>query len=149
MMACGSLRLTRGLVARLLVLAVALNWSWEMVQMGAYEEMAGLPWRSTLWRCFRASLGDAALTLLAAAVATRLMHLLPWTYAAAAVAAAALAVIVERIGLMAGAWSYSDRMPVVPALDVGLWPLLQLPLLVPLTLWAAVCWHRTSRRDRG
>jgi hypothetical protein len=52
------------------------------------------------------------------------------------------AAIVERIGISAGQWSYTQRMPIVPVLDVGLWPLLQLTVLVPAALWAAMRSYR-------
>lgn len=51
---------------------------------------------------------------------------------------AAIAVVLEHAALAAEAWSYSDGMPLIPLLEVGLWPTLQLTLLVPLALWTAV-----------
>jgi hypothetical protein len=55
------------------------------------------------------------------------------------------ALLVEWTALSAGAWSYNDRMPIVPLLDAGLWPGLQLTILVPVTMWAATrgCRRRT------
>jgi hypothetical protein len=32
-------------------------------------------------------------------------------------------------------WSYRDRHPVVPGLDVGVWPALQPIIVLPLTFW--------------
>ena len=130
--------LTRSVILRLLVISVALNWAWEMAHMEAYTDMAGRSWQSTVWRCFRASMGDAALTLVSSAGAAHLAPVPPRTYAFAAGLACAIAVILERAALALGAWSYSGRMPLVPLLDVGVWPVLQLTLLVPLALWAAV-----------
>lgn len=48
--------------AALAVVAFALNWLWEMVQMSAYTEMAWRSWRETMLRCTLATLGDAAIT---------------------------------------------------------------------------------------
>ena len=42
--------------------------------------------------------------------------------------------------LAAGRSSYTDRMPVVSVLGAGLWPLLQMTLLPPLTFWFARWW---------
>ena len=120
------IRLTPPVIARLLAVSVMVNWGWEMAHMGAYEEMTQRPWSSTLLRCFRASVGDAALTLLAAAGAVHLARWPPRTYVIAAALGAAVAVLVEWAALASGWWSYSARMPVLPGLNVGLWPVLQL-----------------------
>ncbi len=52
-----------------------------------------------------------------------------------------LALIGQMIGevyaLRTGRWSYGPSMPVIPILGVGLTPLLQMPLLIPITLWLA------------
>jgi len=59
-------------------------------------------------------------------------------YATAAVLGLAYA------ALAAGRWSYTERMPVVPGLGAGLWPLLQMTLLPPLTFWIARRWAGRS-----
>ena len=41
------------------------------------------------------------------------------------------------MGLASGKWAYTANMIVVPVLNVGLWPFLQLMLLVPLAIWIA------------
>lgn len=68
------IRLTRSVIVGLLAISAAVNWAWEMAHMDAYADMAALSWTSSAWRCLRASAGDAALTLLAAAAA---VHLAP------------------------------------------------------------------------
>ncbi|MDZ4779724.1 MAG: hypothetical protein SGJ19_05690 [Planctomycetia bacterium] len=50
-------------VRSLAVVAIALNWLWEMLQMPAYVEMVGPDWGNTAWRCTGATLGDVATTL--------------------------------------------------------------------------------------
>ena len=51
----------------------------------------------------------------------------------------------ECTALSGGAWPYNERMPIVPLLDAGLWPLRQMTILVPVTMWAATrgCRRRT------
>jgi hypothetical protein len=63
-------------------------------------------------------------------------------YATAALLGGACAAAYEWRALVTGRWFYAERMPVVPLLGVGLWPLLQLTLLVPLALWGAAWWSR-------
>ena len=55
-------------------------------------------------------------------------------YIRAALLAAGCAAVIEAVALAMGHRSYIDRMPMVPLFGVGLGPLLQLTLLVPLTL---------------
>jgi hypothetical protein len=59
------------------------------------------------------------------------------TYVTVAVWVVAYAAFVERAALASGRWSYMDRMPVVFLLEAGLWSLLQMPILPPLTFLCA------------
>ena len=93
-----------------------LNEISEMAQMSAYVETAGHSWTSTLGLCTRAAVGDVEIIL--------------GIYAAGALAA--------------GRWSYTERMPVVSVLGAGLWPLLQMTLLPPLTFLFARWWAGRS-----
>lgn len=124
--------------------ALVLNWLWEMAQMPAYAEMAGRPWLDTLLPCTRASLGDVALTLAVCGIGALISGRWLWAaqgtwnvYAGAALLGAILGAATECRLLASGRWSYTGRMPVVPVLGVGLWPLLQLTLLTPIALWIA------------
>ena len=124
-----------------------VNELWEMAQMSAYVETAGLSWTSTLEACTWAAAGDVGIILGICAVGTLAAGDVGWSvrgrwnvYATAAVLGLAWAVLVEHAALAAGRWSYTERMPVVSVLGVGLWPLLQMTLLPPLTLVFAQWW---------
>ena len=124
-----------------------LNEIWEMAQMSAYVETAGHSWTSTLGFCTRAAVGDVGIILGIYAAGALAAGDLGWglrgrwnIYAAAAVLGLAYAVLVEHAALATGRWSYTERMPVVPGLGAGLWPLLQMTLLPPLTVWIAQWW---------
>ena len=126
-----------------------LNWVWEMAQMSAFAEMAGRPWQETLLPCTRASLGDVLATFAVYGVGALAAGQPRWgttgrwnVYATAALLGGAWAVAYEWYSLATRRWTYTDRMPVVPVLGVGLWPLLQLTLLVPLAFWLAATWRR-------
>lgn len=41
----------------------------------------------------------------------------------------------ERFAFLFNLWSYSEQMPILPLIKVGLLPFLQLTLLVPLVIW--------------
>ncbi len=117
--------------------------------MPAYGEIAGRPWQESLLVCTVASVGDILATLAIYGVGALAAGQLRWgttrrwnVYGTAALLGGACAVAYEWYSLATGRWSYNDRMPIVPVLAVGLWPVLQLMLLVPAALWVAGSWTR-------
>ena len=92
----------------------------------------------------RATLGDVAITLLIYAIGALAARTLRWglraawnVYSAVALLGAMHAFWIERAAIASGRWTYTQTMPVIPLLKVGLWPLLQLTVLTPLTFWLA------------
>jgi len=121
-----------------------MNWVWEMAQMRGYVEMAGKQWQQTVAPCSLASLGDVLMTLAVYGIGALAAGQRRWgttgtwySFAAAAILGAILAVAYEWYSQWIGRWSYSDQMPILPVLNVGLWPVLQLVVLVPAALWIA------------
>lgn len=134
-------------LAATLVAGFVLNEIWEMAQMPAFVETAGYSWASTLSYCTWAAVGDVGILLGIYAAGALAAGDLGWglrgrwnNYATAAVLGLAYAVLVEHAALAAGRWSYTERMPIVSMLDAGLWPLLQMSLLPPLTFLFARWW---------
>jgi hypothetical protein len=132
-----------------------LNENWEMVQMSAYVEAAGHSWKSTLGLCTRAAVGDVGILLGIYAAGALAAGDLGWglrgrwnIYATASLVGLAYAALVEHAALDAGRWSYTERMPVVPVLGAGLWPLVQMTLLPPLTFLFA-CWCAGRRATKS
>ena len=128
----------------LVPISFALHFVWEMAQMFAYQEMARQPWQGTLLTCALATAGDVLATLLAYSVIALLRRSAAWGLqvrwsdcAWAGLVGAVIAVVAEKVAAAYGQWSYTEAMPIVPVLDVGLLPFLQLALLIPLTLWGA------------
>ena len=143
-------RLGRFFAATVLV-SFVLNEIWEMAQMSGYVETAGHSWSSTLALCTRAAVGDVGIILGICAAGSLAAGDLSWglrgrwnIYATAAVLGLAYAALVEHAALAAERWSYTERMLVVPGLGAGLWPLLQMTLLPPLTFWIAQWWAGRS-----
>jgi hypothetical protein len=143
-------RLGRFIAATVLA-SFALNEIWEMTQMSAYVETAGRSWTSTLALCTRAAVGDVGIILGISAAGALAAGDPGWglrdrwnIYATAAVLGLVYAVLMEHAALAAGRWSYTERMPVVPVLGAGLWPLLHMTLLPPLTFWIAQWWAGRS-----
>jgi hypothetical protein len=48
-----------------------------------------------------------------------------------------IAVLIERRALAGSRWVYTDQMPIMPIVNVGLVPVLQLIVLPPVVLWMA------------
>lgn len=127
-----------------ILIGFGLNVLWEMGQMGAYVQTAGQPWSETLALCTRAALGDMVILLgiyagTALAAADPLWGLRgTWNqYAIAMVLGVGTAALIEHAAIADGRWTYNSTMPLVPFLEAGLWPLLQMTILPPLTILTA------------
>ena len=135
--------------------AFVLNWIWEMAQMSAYTEMVGAPWMSTSIPCAWASVGDVGFTFFVYGIGALAARRIEWgmacrwhVVAAAAILSAVLAAAYEWKAQASGRWSYTDDMPIVPVLGVGLWPFLQLMLTVPASLGIAQ-WYSERRANKN
>lgn len=123
-------------VLLIFVLAVALNYAWELAQAPLY---VGVHFPAALWHCFRAALGDGVMVLLVFGIAAAMAGSPDWhrrrTPKDSLVMAAAglsIALVVEWWGLhIAQRWQYSELMPVVPWTGVGAVPLAQMLVLPP------------------
>ncbi|MBI2806606.1 MAG: hypothetical protein HYX68_16620 [Planctomycetes bacterium] len=133
--------------------AFGLNWLWEMFQMPAYTEMAERSWAETALPCAFAALSDVAMTLAIYGIGCLAAGNWRWgvertwnIYLTGTLLAGLFATALEWKFLGSGRWSYNERMPIVPILGIGLWPLMQLMLLVPLS-WFIAAW--CSKRVGG
>lgn len=129
------------------LVAVLLNFAWEMAQAYLYQPM-GTVWEATR-RCLIASVGDGGMILLVLVMARRLTDGPLQTigrreYALIIALAVAIAIAVEWWGLAAGRWAYRAQMPKLPGTQLGLVPMFQMAALAPLTLWLAD--HATRTR---
>src|SRR6266542_4043503 len=135
--------------------ALALNFGWELAQCSLYimSPDTGSIW----WHCLRASLGDAVLVLLIWALGWLVFRGAFWFetpgakgYAVMVVGGLCLGGAVEWLSVhVLKRWAYEPEMPVVPGLNIGLLPLLQLALLSPLVFWLATLPARQQRTDAG
>jgi hypothetical protein len=133
--------------AAMILAGFVLNEIWEMAQMSAYVETAGHSWISTIGFCTRAAVGDVGIILGIYTAGALAAGDSGWgltgrwnIYATAAVLGLTYAVLVEHAALATGRWTYTERMPIVPLLGAGLWPLLQMTLLPPVTVLFARWW---------
>jgi hypothetical protein len=115
-----------------------LNWVWEMTQMFAFDMGPGRTRAEVFLFCTLATVIDAAVTasisrVLKSTIKTRSVKF----YLAAAFFGALCAVFFEWFARLFNLWSYNQKMIVIPFLETGLLPILQLTLLVPLAIWLA------------
>jgi hypothetical protein len=119
--------------------AYLLQFGWEMAQMSAYQAMDTLSAMAIAQTCGRAAAGDAVITLgLISPWLLRRRRPSVLGHTVLVAAGAVVAVVIERLSLAAGRWSYDATMPMVPGFKVGLWPLLQMAILPSSSLWLAL-----------
>jgi hypothetical protein len=138
---------TIGLYLRVFVVAIAVNFVWEMMQARFYAPM-GTFWGAT-WRCLVASLGDGAMIVSISVLGAALFRSWRWftrptgaRLLFAATAGLAVGIAVEWWALRTGRWQYNTRMPLVPGTVFGVVPLAQMVLLAPVTLWISTLLRR-------
>ncbi len=123
----------------------ALQWAWETAHGVAYVE-TDTALLDRLRHCLPMAVVDTAWSGTVVLVGIIVSHWLrrPWLTWAVGVAAGALtATWVEHAALQSGRWTYNARMPIVPVIEVGLWPVLQMSLLPSLALLMATKFWRT------
>ena len=136
----------------LFAVSFGLNWIWEILQMFAYQVKPTGLWTHILLYCTSATVIDASVTIgsyALAAMITRNREIgSGWKpYAIMALFGAIWAVIFELAGKRFGLWSYSELMPMVPIIKVGLVPLLQLAILMPVALLITVWRLKEGKKE--
>ena len=137
--------------ARLLAIALPLNFAWEMLQMPAFTRPPESLLVATAW-CAVATLGDGALVLVVFFIARVLFTDPRWfapprlgRYAVAVLIGVVLNVAAEWVlARGAGLWGYAPWHPVVPVVNVGVLAVVQPVVLLPLSLWLLARWERRS-----
>lgn len=139
-------------VRRLGWIAVAgflLHGNWEWLQSPFYRDTSTSLDR-IVWFRLHCTFGDVVILLSGALAVSAIVRSTSWldhprfgTSLLLIGLAVAYTAASERRNLAAGGWSYSEWMPVVPMIGVGLMPLLQWLVLSPLAL------HLAARLSRG
>lgn len=91
-----------------------------------------------IYYCSLASVIDGITVISIYFIASRILNSVNlYFYLLTALLGALSAVIFERIAFYFNLWSYKESMPMVPFIEVGILPFLQLILLVPLSIFLA------------
>jgi len=118
--------------------AFALHLIWENVQAPLYAEYT-LSWHN-FFICFLGTVGDVGITV-AVFVFLLVVKSFYWDmltrqdYTILIVLGFFIAVLIEQNALLLQAWSYTEAMPLIPYVRVGLTPVLQMTVLLPLTFF--------------
>ncbi|HEY2918536.1 MAG TPA: hypothetical protein VGK77_06005 [Candidatus Binatia bacterium] len=131
----------------LFVVAVGVNYLWELAQAPLYVGLQSYN-AAVFWHCFVASLGDGVIVLLIVAAGCISFQRWDWFqwpgvagYLLMLVAGLILAVLVEWVGVhILGRWAYTDKMPTVAWVLIGLVPIAQMVILPPVIFRTAALW---------
>ena len=137
----------------LYIVAVAVNYLWELAQSPLYVGMERLS--VVWWHCLLASLGDGLLVLLIYGAGFVTLGRAYWflrpgvkEYLLMLGAGLLLGIGVEWAALHFNRppWAYTSRMPVLPALEVGITPVVQMLILPPAIFRLAGRWNSVNRK---
>jgi hypothetical protein len=91
---------------------------------------------------FWATAGDVLYALLGVAVVSALFSDLEWLehprtlhFAMAALYGFCISIFIEWKALILHKWAYTTAMPLLPVIHVGVSPVLQMTLLMPVSVW--------------
>ncbi len=130
--------------------AYLLNLAWETAQAPLYAGYANF-WQHFAM-CATASVGDVGLVTLLYAFVAAAERNAKWYVEfrwqrhgfMLAIFGAIFAIAIERWALLTGRWQYAD-MPVLPTIEVGLLPFVQMVLIPPAVFFLM----RAAHRDRA
>ncbi len=138
---------------RLLAISVPLNFAWEMLQMPAFE---GLPESvlATVALCAAAAVADALVAVAVFGLGVYVFGEHRWfmpprlhRYAVMAGAGLIVHLLFEWYAVHGlRLWSYRALHPIVPGVGLGLVPILQPIIVLPLTFWIVVRWAARLNR---
>lgn len=130
----------RNFVAFILVV-FSLNFLWEIGQTPLYA-----PHFDSLWDLIlvhlRAAGGDAIMIAVIIFINALIFRDWLWFFKlnkkkimSIVIWGAAMAIAIEKAALLSSRWNYNDLMPIIPILNVGLTPVLQMIILSVLSFW--------------
>lgn len=137
--------------ALLVIIATIVHMTWEYMHFGLY---AGYEhWTGGMPVYVLATAGDVLYTLGAFALVAAIKKSYMWVseatlsdYFTLVTIGFFIALFVEYKGIALHKWQYLPEMPLIPFFNVGLSPIVQMAVLLPLTVFLA---HRVLRVFRA
>lgn len=135
---CSNTDVWRFVLVRYVPILAALNLLWEVAQLPLYTLWFEAPPTYIAFAVFHCTVGDILIgtgALLSALIVTRARTLRDWRWTRIGVVSIALGLAYTTVSewmntAISAGWTYSEWMPVLPFVPIGLSPLLQW-LIVP------------------
>jgi len=123
-----------------IIISFALQIVWENLQAPLYAGFVSFSGHFLM--CFWAAIGDVIISVGVLLFVILLKQASPMKFnkndfIALAIIGFVIAVAIEQNALLAGKWSYNSAMPLAPYFRVGLTPVSQMTLLLPLSFYLA------------
>ncbi len=122
----------------LIIVSFVVHFVWESVHFGLYTNYDH--WTRGMPVYVLATVGDVLYTLGACALVSAIKKSYDWIsdatfsdYLMLVTLGCLIALFVEYKGLALDRWEYLPEMPLIPILGVGLSPVLQMAMLLPIT----------------
>jgi glycopeptide antibiotics resistance protein len=134
------------------LVSFVLNFCWEWAHIGLYKDYEALGGgiSLTLW----ATAGDVLYTIVGVVLIAVFFRNHDWLaspsqrhYIGAAFYGFCIALFVEWKAAALHRWAYTDAMPIIPWLNVGASPIVQMALLVPFTCYIVVLLERYFKKQ--
>lgn len=135
--------------------AAFVNAPWEVAQSGLYvgKDGGSIPW----WHCAFMGLGDGVLVLVIVFIGWIVHGRQEWFehpglkgYVTMLISGLAISVATEWMMVyVAHRWSYTESMPLIPGLGVGITPIVQMLILPPLIFRVVTSWLSYTRTRVG
>lgn len=125
-------------ILTLVVVAFLLHLLWENAQAPLFAGYSSFGQHLPI--CFVGTIGDVVITLFVFVFIRLLKKDEPQTitdFLALAIIGFSIAVAIEQNALLAGKWNYTSAMPIIPWINVGLMPIIQMTILLPLSFYLA------------
>ncbi|NIQ16086.1 MAG: hypothetical protein GTO02_17350 [Candidatus Dadabacteria bacterium] len=127
----------------IVIYAFLLNFIWELMQLPLFTGYEDAVYFSTVLHCTKATLGDVIISLVAFLFASLIANSRKWIllrsiHGTAVFIITGLVITVVFEILATGPldrWTYTDSMPLVPFLNVGLFPLMQWIIIPIIQIW--------------
>lgn len=123
-------------ILTLIAVVFLLHLFWENAQASLYSGYQSFSQHFLM--CFVGTIGDVVITLFVLACIWLLKKDKPRTgadFLVLAVIGFIVAVVIEQHALLVDKWNYTSAMPIIPWLNVGLAPIIQMALLLPLSFY--------------
>lgn len=136
-------------IAVIYAAAFLINYLWEMLQMPFFSDM-NYGELAAWFFCFKASIGDANIILFIFILGRVLFRDWEWVQQLNGIklvylflTGATIAILIETHALSAGRWRYSQIMPTLLFIEVGLVPVIQL-IILPISSFLVASRFRSS-----